>query len=294
MVVFRRHAARRERCLAPALLWACAMTTAPEPDEAVEPRRAQERRSDGWGRRAARSRRAWTKQTIPARRRTLGPAHVATDIMPPSEQPIWIRTGKSRILRFNRPVQRVSIGNPEIAGVVVARPADRHGQREAAAQAEGRPGRRRDPSAAARHRLEQALHGRAYFRPRPRSPCGRTARPARGAHRLRRRLHEPAGDARGDGRRDQPHRDGGARHRLPADRDEVSSPPTSSAAAARAALGSTPFRRRSASRSCRSASEPRRRNYVFQLPQSDITGVHQGAADARGWRPSWRSRRSSP
>jgi Flp pilus assembly secretin CpaC len=36
--------------------------------------------------------------------------------------PLWIRSGKSRIIRFRRPVQRVSVGNPELAGIVVLGP----------------------------------------------------------------------------------------------------------------------------------------------------------------------------
>jgi pilus assembly protein CpaC len=42
--------------------------------------------------------------------------------MPAPGEALWIQSGKSRILQFGRPVQRVSIGNPEIAGVVVLGP----------------------------------------------------------------------------------------------------------------------------------------------------------------------------
>jgi pilus assembly protein CpaC len=46
----------------------------------------------------------------------------ATDFLPPSGETIWIQSGKSRILQFTSPIQRVSIGNPDIAGVVVLGP----------------------------------------------------------------------------------------------------------------------------------------------------------------------------
>src|SRR5262245_51025548 len=46
----------------------------------------------------------------------------ATDTVPPPGEPLGIQAGKSRILHFSRPVQRVSIGDPEVAGVVVLGP----------------------------------------------------------------------------------------------------------------------------------------------------------------------------
>jgi Flp pilus assembly secretin CpaC len=46
----------------------------------------------------------------------------ATDTTPAPGEPLWIQSGKSRILHFSRPVQRVSIGDPEVAGVVVLGP----------------------------------------------------------------------------------------------------------------------------------------------------------------------------
>jgi Flp pilus assembly secretin CpaC len=48
-----------------------------------------------------------------------GPA--GTDYLDPGE-PIWIQSGKSRIIRLARPVRRVSIANPELAGIVVLGP----------------------------------------------------------------------------------------------------------------------------------------------------------------------------
>ena len=87
----------------------------------VEPRPAQEWRSDGWGTSGRTVEEGIAKQTVPPGGEYWG-RPTSTDIMPPSDQPIWIQSGKSRILRFNRPVQRVSIGNPDIAGVVVLGP----------------------------------------------------------------------------------------------------------------------------------------------------------------------------
>ncbi|HYV57410.1 MAG TPA: pilus assembly protein N-terminal domain-containing protein [Candidatus Nitrosopolaris sp.] len=37
-------------------------------------------------------------------------------------EPIWIHTGKSRVIEVARPVKRVSIGNPDLAGIVVLGP----------------------------------------------------------------------------------------------------------------------------------------------------------------------------
>jgi Flp pilus assembly secretin CpaC len=58
-------------------------------------------------------------------------------------EPLWIVGGKSRILEFRSPVQRVSIGDPEVAGIVVIgprtiminakHPPKREGQAESAA-----------------------------------------------------------------------------------------------------------------------------------------------------------------
>src|SRR5262245_8683356 len=46
----------------------------------------------------------------------------ATETRPAPGEALWIQTGKSRILEVSRPVRRVSIGNPEVAGVVVLGP----------------------------------------------------------------------------------------------------------------------------------------------------------------------------
>jgi len=49
------------------------------------------------------------------------PDAATTDYLDPGE-PIWIQTGKSRIIRLGRPVRRVSIANPDLAGIVVLGP----------------------------------------------------------------------------------------------------------------------------------------------------------------------------
>jgi pilus assembly protein CpaC len=120
MVVFR-GLPKRSAVAASALVWGCTMTPAPEPGEVTEPRPAQEWRSDGWGTSGQAVEEGVAKQSIPAGGDYWSrPAN--TDYLPPPGEPIWIQSGKSRILQFNRPVQRVAIGNPEIAGVVVLGP----------------------------------------------------------------------------------------------------------------------------------------------------------------------------
>src|SRR5262245_25568635 len=37
-------------------------------------------------------------------------------------EPVWIQAGKSRIVQFSSPVRRVSISDPELAGIVVLGP----------------------------------------------------------------------------------------------------------------------------------------------------------------------------
>jgi Flp pilus assembly secretin CpaC len=45
----------------------------------------------------------------------------APSVLMPGE-PVWIQSGKSRIIQFPAPVRRVSISNPELAGIVVLGP----------------------------------------------------------------------------------------------------------------------------------------------------------------------------
>src|SRR5262245_18482939 len=97
------------------LVWACAsMNPEVTPEPGVEERLAE------WS-----AGRAVTegveKQTAPPG--TSARAYrEANDTTPVPGEALWIQTGKSRILRFSRPVRRVSIGNPEVAGVVVLGP----------------------------------------------------------------------------------------------------------------------------------------------------------------------------
>ena len=49
------------------------------------------------------------------------PASRVTGSLKPGE-PIWVPSGKSRVLHLDSPVRRVSLGNPELAGIVVLGP----------------------------------------------------------------------------------------------------------------------------------------------------------------------------
>jgi Flp pilus assembly secretin CpaC len=101
--------------LGAALLWACTTTTSvPSPKEGFEEKLAE------WS--------AGRAVSEGVQKQTMSPGgeararREATDTMPAPGEPLWIQTGKSRILHFSRPIQRVSIGNPDIAGVVVIGP----------------------------------------------------------------------------------------------------------------------------------------------------------------------------
>ena len=56
-----------------------------------------------------------------ARQKATEPTAAQGDYLEPGE-PIWIQSGKSRIIRVARPVRRVSISNPDLAGIVVLGP----------------------------------------------------------------------------------------------------------------------------------------------------------------------------
>lgn len=56
-----------------------------------------------------------------ARQTGEAPEAAASDYLDPGE-PVWIQSGKSRIIRLPRPVRRVSIANPDLAGIVVLGP----------------------------------------------------------------------------------------------------------------------------------------------------------------------------
>ena len=114
MVEFRRHVARTGVVVWVALLWACAITPPPP-----QPHAGFQKRLIEWSAGHAVSQ-GMDKQNIPvdAEPSMRAPAETALE---PGEK-LWIRTGKSRVLRFRRPVRRVSVGDPEIAGIVVVGP----------------------------------------------------------------------------------------------------------------------------------------------------------------------------
>ena len=114
MVEFGRHVARTGVVVWVALLWSCAITPPPP-----QPHAGFQKRLIEWSAGHAVSQ-GMDKQNIPvdAEPSMRTPAETALE---PGEK-LWIRTGKSRVLRFRRPVRRVSVGDPEIAGIVVVGP----------------------------------------------------------------------------------------------------------------------------------------------------------------------------
>ena len=114
MVVFRRHVTRAGGLLAVALLWACAITPPPP-----QPHPGFEKKLIEWtaGHAVTQGTEA---QTIAAESEPSPRAPAET--MLGSGEKVWLRAGKSRVVQFRRPVRRVSVGNPEIAGVVVLSP----------------------------------------------------------------------------------------------------------------------------------------------------------------------------
>ncbi len=98
-----------------ALVWACAsMNPEVTPEPGVEERLAE------WtaGRALAEG---VEKQSAPPGTSARA-SREANETMPAPGEALWIQTGKSRILQFARPVRRVSIGDPEVAGLVVLGP----------------------------------------------------------------------------------------------------------------------------------------------------------------------------
>jgi Flp pilus assembly secretin CpaC len=114
MAVFRRHVASAGGLVGVALLCACAVTPPPP-----QPHPGFEKRLIEWT--------AGHAVTEGTERQTI-PAEATPSMQPPAEtmlgpgEKLWIRSGKSRIIQFRRPVRRVSVGNPEIAGIVVLGP----------------------------------------------------------------------------------------------------------------------------------------------------------------------------
>ena len=114
MVVFRRHVTCAGGLLGVALLWACAVTPPPP-----QPHPGFEKKLIEWT--AGHAVSAGTEaQTIAAESEPSQRAPAET--MLGSGERLWLRAGKSRVVQFRRPVRRVSVGNPEIAGVVVLSP----------------------------------------------------------------------------------------------------------------------------------------------------------------------------
>jgi Flp pilus assembly secretin CpaC len=114
MVEFRRHATRTGALVWVALLWACAITPPPP-----QPHAGYQKRLIEWSAGHA-VQQGMDKQNIPADAEPSMRAPAETALEPGEK--LWIRTGKSRVLRFRRPVRRVSVGDPEIAGIVVVGP----------------------------------------------------------------------------------------------------------------------------------------------------------------------------
>src|SRR5262249_46449652 len=114
MVVFRRHVARAGGLVGVALLCACAVTPPPP-----QPHAGFEKRLIEWtaGHAVTQGTEA---QTIAAEAEPSQRAPAET--MLGSGEKVWLRSGKSRVIPLRRPVRRVSVGNPEIAGVVVLSP----------------------------------------------------------------------------------------------------------------------------------------------------------------------------
>jgi pilus assembly protein CpaC len=98
-----------------ALLAGCTATTSgPIPEDGAEKRLAE------WS--AGRAVDEGVQQEVAPPGAESRARRIATETMPPPGEPLWIQSGKSRILQFSRPVRRVSIGDPEVAGVVVLGP----------------------------------------------------------------------------------------------------------------------------------------------------------------------------
>jgi Flp pilus assembly secretin CpaC len=112
MGVFRRHVARAGVLVGIALLCACAVTPPPP-----QPHAGFEKRLIEWTAGHAVSE-GMDRQVEPVEPSMRPPAET---MLAPGEK-LWIRSGKSRIIQFARPVRRVSVGNPDIAGIVVVGP----------------------------------------------------------------------------------------------------------------------------------------------------------------------------
>jgi Flp pilus assembly secretin CpaC len=153
MVEFRRHVTRTGVVVWVALLWACAITPPPP-----QPHAGYQKRLIEWSAGHAVSQ-GMDKQHIPGDGEPSMRAPAET-VLQPGEK-LWIRTGKSRVLRFARPVRRVSVGDPEIAGIVVV------GPRSVMINAKPLPKREGAPEGAETQALRLATVSNKTFTPEP-------------------------------------------------------------------------------------------------------------------------------
>src|SRR5262249_37455978 len=114
MVEFRRHVTRAGGLLGVALLWACAVTPPPP-----QPHAGFEKKLIEWT--AGRAVTEGTDRQVMAAGAEPSPRAPAETTLGSGEK-LWIRAGKSRVIQFRRPIRRVSVGNPDLAGVVVLSP----------------------------------------------------------------------------------------------------------------------------------------------------------------------------
>jgi Flp pilus assembly secretin CpaC len=112
MVELGRHVTRAGWLVGAALLWACAITPPPP-----QPHPGFQKKLIEWTAGHAVTE-GMNRQTVEGEPSMRSPAETA---LQPGEK-LWIRSGKSRIIRFPRTVRRVSVGNPELAGIVVVGP----------------------------------------------------------------------------------------------------------------------------------------------------------------------------
>jgi len=109
------HATRTAALIgtASALLWACS-ATGPRAGRGFEQKLIQ------WSSDHAVTQ-GMEKQIVPPEDGAGKPAPAGSQTLRPGEA-LWVRSGKSHIVQLRRPVRRVSLGNPELAGVVVLGP----------------------------------------------------------------------------------------------------------------------------------------------------------------------------
>src|SRR5690348_5801540 len=112
MVEVRRHVTRAGWLVGAALLWSCAITPPPP-----QPHPGFQKKLIEWTAGHAVTE-GMNRQIVEGEPSMRSPAETA---LQPGEK-LWIRSGKSRIIRFPRAVRRVSVGNPELAGIVVVGP----------------------------------------------------------------------------------------------------------------------------------------------------------------------------